>query len=158
LSEIRKAGIAAAVVMALFAVSCNKNNTMVPDTVEPLASLTVSFSPNPGQLIKPGVYKYTITLAETAGVGVSIYGYQREVFSDAGVLEETFDGDQLLVESWFRDCGGEGNYVPPSGVRCTRLLSTRLEPVANAGYMIWTFFGVDDTGNEVIGRGRIELN
>lgn len=157
MSEIKKAGIGAAILMALFALSCNNNNPLVP-TVDPRASLSVTFTPNPGTRIKPGVYKYTITITETAGVGISIYGSQYEVFSDAGVLVETFESAETLVETWFRDCGGEGNYLPPNGVRCSNLVSTRLEPVNNAGYIIFTFFGVDDTGNEVIGRGRVELD
>ena len=65
-----------------------------------------------------------------------------------------FKGEEILFVDWFDDCGGEGNYIGPGATRCTDILTFNRR---NNGWEIWTFYGVDDLGNEVTGEGRVDL-
>lgn len=120
----------------------------------PTANLVVRFEPNPATHFAEGEWKYTVYLSETAGIGVHIYGWVRQGYSAAGAKYAEDKSDEIDFIQEFRACGGEGNYLEAGSTRCS---NRHLFDRKNSGWQTFTFFGVDDLGNEVTGEGRLDL-
>lgn len=120
----------------------------------PMANLVVIFSPNPVMHSGYGEWHYEVAVRETSGVGVHIYGFIRKSHSAAGESYSNDVNEELAFIDDFDGCGGEGNYIPGGGIRCG---FHRISDGRNSGFEVWTFYGVDDFGNEVTGEGRVDL-
>ena len=130
------------------------DNSTGSDPVGPVANLVVAFDPNPTFFEADGLWRYRVNVTETNGVGVHIYGWIRQAYSLADEpAAEDKRGELSFIEE-FDDCGGEGNYLPAFGTRCS---DRRTIDWKNSGWQTFTFYGVDDSGNEVTGEGRLDL-
>ena len=129
----------------------------------PTANLVVTFDPNPTPHFDYGRWSYRVYVTETNGVGVHIYGWVREGFSAAGApyIEDVRTEVDFINE--FDRCEGGfddpfivwiDNYMPPGSTWCSDRI---LEEGRNNGWQTFTFYGVDDFGNEVSATGRQDL-
>ncbi len=150
---IRPIVLAALLLAAPLWTGCD--NESDPGTIGTKAILVVYFEPNPTAIDIDGKWRYVVYVSEINGVGVSIYGWNVERFSDSDISLGSGTGSQAEFEAQYVLCGGEGTYLPGGQTRCSARFYER---VANAGYLVYTFFGVDDNGNEVEGEGRLDLN
>ena len=139
--------------LLLIPVGCD-NSDSSGDITGPQATLVVTFSPNPVAYSAYGEWLYGVAVTETSGVGVHIYGFIRKSHSAAGEPYSDDISPELAFIDEFNHCGGEGNYIPGGGTRCGFY---RIYDGRNSGFEIWTFYGVDDSGNEVTGEGRVDL-
>ena len=122
------------------------------------AILVVSFEPNPAPIDIDGVWRFVVFVSEINGVGVSIYGWDFEHYSMSDVNLGSGGGSQAEFEVQYVICGGEGNYLPGGLTRCSARKYERVpNQVSSTGYLEYRFFGVDDNGNEVEGKGRLNL-
>jgi hypothetical protein len=131
---------------------CDNSTSSAP--TGPTANLVVTFDPNPTFFVADGLWRYRVNVTETNGVGVHIYGWIRQAYSLADVpAAEDVSGELEFIEEFFH-CGGEGNYLPAFGIRCSDRYTVDWK---NSGWQTYTFYGVDDFGNEVTGEGRLDL-
>jgi hypothetical protein len=120
----------------------------------PQASLVVTFEPNPVAHVQAALWRYEVHVTEVGGVGVFIYGYTVKEYSAAGVEYTSSTSDASAFSGSFLLCGGEGSFMPAGSVRCSNAERTEGR---NTGYNTWTFFGLDELGNEVTTTGRVEF-
>ncbi len=116
-----------------------------------IASLSITFSPNPVSRNADGVWKYHAKLSETSGIGVQIQGFTVAGYDNAGAfLGETFyaPGD---FETLFNTSNA---YLPAGGWRQSDELTVSDSP----GHRIWQFTGKDDNGNEINVTARVNLS
>lgn len=144
--------VGSALVALCFSGGCDNSTGTAP--VDPVANLVVTFEPNPSVHFRYGEWAYRVIVTETNGVGVHVYGWIRQGYSGAGEKYSEDVRQELDFTDEFDDCGGEGNYIEPGSMRCSdRILVER----RNSGWQTFTFYGVDDSGNEVSGMGRLDL-
>jgi hypothetical protein len=145
-------GVFAVSALLFAAVGCD-NSDSSGNVTGPQANLVVTFTPNPTSHSAYGEWLYRVEVTETNGVGVNIYGWTRTGYSAAGVeyLSEVKEEVDFIGD--FDACGGEGNYIGGGQTRC----SNRHLFDERSGWQIFTFYGVDDYGNEVTGEGRHDL-
>ena len=120
----------------------------------PTANLLVTFDPNPVRHFTHGEWLFTVYVTETAGVGVYIYGWVRQGYSGAGEPYAVDRNTEVQFIEEFNDCPGEENYIPAGGTRCGYY---RIYDGINSGSETWTFYGIDDSGNEVSGEGTVDF-
>ncbi len=130
------------------------NSSDTTGSTGPQANLVVTFTPNPVQYSRYGEWFYRVMVTETNGVGVHIYGWIRAGYSEAGEEYQPDIRTEFDFAAEFTACGGEGDYISGGETRCS---DRRLYEGRNSGWQVWTFYGVDDFGNEVTGEGRLEL-
>lgn len=133
----------------LLPLACGGNKT-----TGPTANLVITFEPNPVTFSANSQWNYWVFVTETTGIGVDIFRFDVQGYSPSGEGTGLTEHPRADFELWFRECGGEGNYIAGGTTRCTPVTSRGF---SNAGHRDWTFFGVDDLGNTVKGTGRIDL-
>jgi len=118
------------------------------------AELAVSFDPNPVAHVRPGEWEHLVYVTEAGGIGVYIYGFKIQDFSAAGVEYVSTSEDAASFNSKFRLCGGDGTFMAGGTTRCAAVIRTEGR---NTGHSLWTFFGLDELGNEVTATGRVDF-
>jgi hypothetical protein len=118
-----------------------------------MAALSVLFAPNPVNVSPDGMFRVRVTVTEENGIGVEITSLRISNYAaDDSVINVQNEGPAWFAEQ-FDDCGGSGTYIPGGSLRCADL-----EYGGSAVYSIFTFFGLDDLGNNIEGSGRLDLN
>jgi len=153
--RLRRGACAAALfgtLLGLTSASCsNDDGSLAPGGK---AVLVVNFEPNPVTHLQPALWRYEVQVTEVGGVGVFMYGYTVKEYSAAGVEYSSATSDASSFNSSFLLCGGEGTFMPAGSTRCSNAERTEGR---NTGYATWTFFGLDELGNEVTATGRVDF-
>lgn len=151
-AELAAAGLLALTLTLASAAGCDNSTSTEP--LGPKASLVIAYEPNPVSHFEYGKWNYTISVTETAGVGVHMYGWVREGYSGAGEQYISEKYDEMDFVEYFDGCGGEGNYLERGSTRCAYM---EIDGGRNNGSETHTFYGIDDFGNEVSAEGRLYL-
>ncbi|WP_411727131.1 S8 family peptidase [Methyloglobulus sp.] len=122
------------------------------------AKLNLSFNPNPAPIsasscigVSPS-WDYKATLAESAGVGVTINSFTWDFYDAGGNFLNRQDNDATDFTDFFDDCGPGSPYIGPSSTACGNLC-VHYGGDDTGGSVIMTFTGQDDNGNTVTGSG-----
>ncbi len=118
------------------------------------ANLEVTFRPNPVPKVNTENDKwlYTVDIAETTGIGVTITGF-KVINENSDILT---DEDTDIFVAWFNDCSTPSKgFIPGFGFACGNVVSTEPESGLNR---IWSFSGIDENGNDITASGKVILS
>jgi hypothetical protein len=116
---------------------------------------SVSQSAGSCEGVRPA-WNYSITVIETAGVGINIHSIAIDYFDGNGNYLNTQTETGAFFASLFNDCVASGGYIPPRASACGDVC-THLGGLSN-GSALWIFFGIDDRGNNLaFTAGRVFL-
>jgi hypothetical protein len=114
------------------------------------ANLNLSYTPNPAPIsnlscvgISPS-WRYKATLAETAGIGITINNFTWDFYDSNG----TFLNRQTNTQSDFSNLFTGSSHIPSSGTASANLCAN-LGGRNTGGSVVMTFNGTDDNGNTV---------
>jgi hypothetical protein len=132
-------------------------NTTIDFDLSPIpAQLSLRFEPNPASpsfesnLFCPGGipnWDFRGFLTETAGGRVTITRFTWDFYDSLGIQTGTQTNTATDFADFFNNCGSGSTSIPPLGTVCGDLcvqLGGR-----SSGSVVMTFYGVDDTGQEI---------